>query len=172
MRDFLPISTQNSPSVSNALWFSAEDGFLKWPKKPNPLWFLFVSTHEWFIVPETKAHQGWVVLVVLFCFLINICDTKLEFSFKWLFLSQWIKNQAIFSSLKIWMLYFCYVYIYAFTVKSTINQNHSTFSVFEIKPDYNFVLWPWQQMECNVLTQSLCSMQCASFLATLKDLAR
>jgi len=35
MKDLLPISTQYSTSVSNALWFSAEDDFPKWPKHPT-----------------------------------------------------------------------------------------------------------------------------------------
>lgn len=147
--------------------FSLEDRFSETKKKsPNPLRFLFVSIHEWFIVSETKAHTGWVVLVfLLFFFLINICYVKFDFSFKYLL--QWTKNQTIFSSLKICMLYFCYVYIYAFSVRSTTNRKHSAFFLFEKKPDNNFVLWPWQQMECSVLSQSLCYTQCASFLTTL-----
>lgn len=166
MRDFLPISTQYYPSVSNALWFSAEDGFPKWPKNRQPFYdFCLYLLMNDLLFQKQKHIKDKLVWWFCFVFLINICYTKLEFSFKCLFLSQWMKNQAI--SLVLWKYTCCIFVMYTsmlFSVKSTINWNHSAFFVFDIKPNYNLVLWPWQQTECIVLTQSLCLYAVCKFL--------
>lgn len=68
-------------------------------------------------------------LFLWFClgFLINICYIKLDSPLNACSYLSWWRTKL---SLVLWkrcVLYFCYIYIYAISVKSAINWNHSAF---------------------------------------------
>lgn len=89
-------------------------------------------------------------LFLWFClgFLINICYTKFDSPLNTCSYLNWWRTKLSLVLWKICVLYFSYIYIYAFSVKSAIIWNHSAFFVFEIKPDYIFVALATDGMRC------------------------